>query len=274
MHKGNDWKKMITHTILSNFIERLGFDYKHGNNLNILALKGLSLAGNHIIPNADKPDEFNDLFFFLINNEVDIYDGTVDPGRYYQDNPLNSRGCAHVAFTQHIYVPGYHNRKYKAFRAKDEKIWIYRAGDDNKFDPDDSIKQESNTGVNLHMKYGQGEKIGKSSAGCMVIDHTYNSHEYQYIISIRDQSESEEIPVTVWHGKDLLYYMANPLRFLPTLRFGCISPFVSELQCKLGLIQNDLFDSFMHHSICEFQQRNGLTIDGIVGDHTWEALNI
>ncbi len=62
------------------------------------------------------------------------------------------------------------------------------------------------------------------------------------------------------------------------LRLGDLGPSVHDLHRRLiamgaeGLTDLDVFDSSTAESLCEFQTRRGLVVDGICGRQTWTAL--
>ena len=271
---------MITFSSAANFIQRLGFIFNYESyNLNILALKGVSLkrissSQISIILNNDKANYFNDLFIILINDDIEIMPGTIDPGLYYIDNPMNKNGCAHIAYTQHFYVPGKHKGKYDALRAMDEKVWIIRDYNlDGEFKQGDKLELALNTGINLHAKYGTSEKVGKSSAGCMVLDSNWDGGNWLRLMDWVSCNESLEIPLTVWRGRDYVKYDEDPISFLPTLHYGCISTFVYGVQKKLIMDADGIFGNYTYAKVESFQKRYGLVSDGIVGNKTWSKLN-
>ena len=80
-------------------------------------------------------------------------------------------------------------------------------------------------------------------------------------------------------------WMGVPSGSRPTLRRGSKGTLVSDLQTRLNtwrartygitlpaLVVDGDFGSKTHAMVVEFQKRNGLTVDGIVGPQTWGAL--
>jgi peptidoglycan hydrolase-like protein with peptidoglycan-binding domain len=70
--------------------------------------------------------------------------------------------------------------------------------------------------------------------------------------------------------------MAN--RGQPTISRGAVGSAVRRLQRalrrtpNLGLALDGVFDALTETAVRDFQQHAGLTVDGIVGPHTWQAL--
>jgi peptidoglycan hydrolase-like protein with peptidoglycan-binding domain len=56
------------------------------------------------------------------------------------------------------------------------------------------------------------------------------------------------------------------------LRRGSTGPNVVYLQGALGIKQDGQFGPITERSVRQFQQQNGLLVDGIVGPITWRAL--
>jgi hypothetical protein len=59
----------------------------------------------------------------------------------------------------------------------------------------------------------------------------------------------------------------------PTLRRGATGAYVGQIQAKLGITVDQRFDAAMEARVREFQRRQSLVPDGIVGPKTWRALD-
>ncbi len=83
---------------------------------------------------------------------------------------------------------------------------------------------------------------------------------------------------------DILYEYTepaiSPISLFPTLRYGSSGSYVEDLQTKLKNLLyytgeiNSNFDLETENAVKRFQLNNKLTSDGIVGDRTWDTLNI
>ena len=59
-----------------------------------------------------------------------------------------------------------------------------------------------------------------------------------------------------------------------TIKLGSRGADVVTLQKKLNLIPDGNFGPLTDKAVKEFQKKNGLTADGIVGPKTWEVLGV
>ena len=58
------------------------------------------------------------------------------------------------------------------------------------------------------------------------------------------------------------------------LKVGSNGPLVKELQRALGIEADGIFGKGTESSVKQFQKDNNLTVDGLVGSRTWEAIGI
>ena len=58
------------------------------------------------------------------------------------------------------------------------------------------------------------------------------------------------------------------------LKVGSEGPLVEELQRALGISADGIFGKGTEASVKQFQKDNNLTVDGLVGSSTWEAIGI
>jgi len=58
------------------------------------------------------------------------------------------------------------------------------------------------------------------------------------------------------------------------LKVGSEGPLVKELQRALGISADGIFGKETESSVKQFQKDNNLTVDGLVGSRTWEAIGI
>lgn len=257
--------------LLTDFIKKLGFQPSNG--LDILCLQGLTAKGNGFVINSNQVDQYNDLIIPILGDKYSIFVGTIDPGLYYLEHVLNNNGCAHVAFSQHGFEKGLHQGKHAALRAANERILLIRDYNrDYKFAYGDKIGFESNTGVNIHAM-GSGTKVGKWSAGCIGISGGWKGQQWSTFMNDYVNKSTGKILATVWHGKDFLKFNEDK-DFKPTLRFGCYSPLVEELQCKIDFVSDGIFGSGTHDAVRALQDSNELVSDGIVGKKTWAVLDL
>jgi hypothetical protein len=119
-------------------------------------------------------EHYNCTIIQLHDGKMSPFRATTVPGKHYMKAPINPKGTARLIEGCHLFQQGFHNsasgKKYAAFRQASEFPLLRDTDRDNEMDWDGSDILEfcSNSGINLH--YGKGEKIGKWSAGCQVVN--------------------------------------------------------------------------------------------------------
>ena len=91
------------------------------------------------------------------------------------------------------------------------------------------------------------------------------------------QQIAEGVCAGVCQYLDVLYIPRNDLSAYPTLRRGNQGNKVVLLQYLLNrygynLIPDGLFGGRTYNAVIDFQRRNGLNVDGVVGNNTWNTL--
>lgn len=61
---------------------------------------------------------------------------------------------------------------------------------------------------------------------------------------------------------------------MTTLKLWCKGSEVKTLQSKLNLIADGIFGPITEEAVKDFQKKNGLKVDGIVGTSTWDKLGV
>lgn len=61
---------------------------------------------------------------------------------------------------------------------------------------------------------------------------------------------------------------------MKTIKIGARGEDVITLQRKLGLTEDGVFGKDTDAAVRDWQNNHGLTVDGIVGNHTWESLGV
>ncbi len=108
-------------------------------------------------------------------SKLAAFRATTLPGKHYVDSPINPKGAARLLEGRHVLRQGYHkasdaNKRYPAFRQNATFPLLRDTNKNLKFDWDDSdfLSFTKSAGINIH--YGTGTKIGRWSAGCLVIN--------------------------------------------------------------------------------------------------------
>lgn len=112
---------------------------------------------------GDSPsDLYDDCIVRCIDNEIKIFEASVDPGSYFINHPMNPQGCARLKCGLWYYQLGEHHAHRALVQADEVTVHrIDKAG----------IKRGEETGffgINIHSG-GQEYLVGRYSAGCQVI---------------------------------------------------------------------------------------------------------
>lgn len=124
----------------------------------ILGVRGYTVQGYMSAPN----DIYDDAIISWIDGHIEIFRGSVDPGSYYLQHPLNPMGCARLKCGLWSYRIGEHLHK-KALVQADEVI-VHRIDKNGNKQSEDS----GWFGINIHSG-GAEYLVGRYSAGCQVI---------------------------------------------------------------------------------------------------------
>lgn len=147
-----------------------GFAVADGNDVfNIIYVEGMDPDGT---PNKNRYNAFDDLRMLLqvVDGKPRIVfkqDATTEPGKFWSDNPMNSRGAFHIALGQQTcWVMGeYHDNPALV---QEGPIKGYRAGEGH-YRREGPLLTEGDIGVHHHGGYNYPhDDLGRSSAGCQV----------------------------------------------------------------------------------------------------------
>lgn len=139
--------------------------------LNVVYVEGMGPDGTK---NDNTPNQFNDARFvidFVSDNVPRIlgaWEATTTPGRYWTENPMNSRGAAMIKFGQYTaWQVGMHHT-HEALVQTGGDVTVYR--DLNQDYKRDGDKEDTGQfGINQHWGYDLPKNdLGRSSAGCLV----------------------------------------------------------------------------------------------------------
>lgn len=128
-------------------------------------------------PNNNRIDDWNDLRTILIiehNGRAyfrNIWRATVNTGRPYTDNPMNSEGAANLEPGQYwAWQIGRHVTASMNQEAlvQVQPVAVRRDGDQNGRTKNDKIEDYEVIGLDQHG--GKGRNVGFYSAGCLVVD--------------------------------------------------------------------------------------------------------
>lgn len=138
---------------------------------NIIYIEGCNADGTL---NSDRPNEFNDrrLIIEIVEKPVILgnWEATTEPGDYYTQHPMNSKGAARIAFGQYEgWSVGFHGKR-DAHEALVQVLPIAVYRDYNKdYRRTGDFLDRGLFGVNQHWGYDLPvTKVFNASAGCLV----------------------------------------------------------------------------------------------------------
>jgi len=133
---------------------------------------------------------------------------TTDPGLYWIDNPMNSRGgCAILVPDQYpVYKIDKHNGKYTALCQRGGKVRVYRDGNKNdQYDYDKDSIDQGYFGINIHRSsaYKPTTYINKYSAGCQVFQDPDDFEHFMEICHKAADQWGNKFTYTLIESKDI-----------------------------------------------------------------------
>ena len=184
--------------------------------MRVMKLKGYAVFENDSkafninyvgIRDSSNVGSFNDTFviFWKHNGHWSYFTrmGTTDPGKYYLQHLLNSKGTAILKEGQYrgAWKLGKHQGKYTALVQRKPVTVIRDFNKDLELDIDNGVEDTGYHGINHHRSHSTAEvsKIGRYSAGCQV---THNPQNYDVFISICQQATE------LW-GEGISYTLLN-----------------------------------------------------------------
>ncbi|MEG4594162.1 hypothetical protein QUB00_20475 [Microcoleus sp. F8_C2] len=155
------------------YMEQQNYEIWRGKSeKNIIYVEGADTDGTE---NDDRPNYFNDLRIIIAFNDQfqpvieSIYIATTEPGFYYTDNPMNSKGAARIGFGQYIAwqvgLHGYSNPHEALVQVGEVKV--HRDYNRDMKRTGDRIEW-GYFGINQHWGWGYPiNDIRDASAGCL-----------------------------------------------------------------------------------------------------------
>lgn len=128
-----------------------------------------------LIPNDNKVDKYNDSIILLKGADLKYFQASIDPGQYWIDNPMNEGGAARLEPGLYKYKTGKHKGKPAFNQAS--KVRVMRDVDRDGIWVREPI-EEGYFGINIHWSYTL-DKVGKDSAGCIVLKSKIDGKEWQ-----------------------------------------------------------------------------------------------
>ena len=143
------------------------------------------------------------------NWQFHCWQATTDPGSYWIDNPMNSRGGTAILVPgqyKGVYKIDKHNGKYEALCQRNGKVKVYRDGNkDDEYDYDEDSIQDGYFGINIHRSsaYKVSNYINKYSAGCQVFADPDDFDEFMDVCYKVSDEWGNKFTYTLIESKDI-----------------------------------------------------------------------
>ncbi|MEM9092744.1 MAG: hypothetical protein AAGC93_28955 [Cyanobacteria bacterium P01_F01_bin.53] len=155
---------------------------------NIVYVEGMNPNGSL---NSDSDNVFNDirLVIEIIDGYPKIVGGpwlaSTEPGRYYVNNPMNSKGAARIQFSQYTaWQVGIHGNSepHEALIQTGGIVSVHRDFDKNGIRTGDKL-DTGYFGINQHSGYDNPVRnVGRASAGCLVARSRAEHRQFMALI--------------------------------------------------------------------------------------------
>jgi hypothetical protein len=172
-------KEQFRKTLQAKGYAFFGLENKAAYNVNIIGVRS----------DEDIFNKFDDALVVIYrdrnkNWEVRSYSITTDPGKIWQEKPMNSKGCAILVPDQYrgVYkIDGHGVTGYPAMCQRLGNVKVFRDPDrDHEHDRDAGTIDEGMFGINIHRsrKYGEADLVNSYSAGCQVFKNTTDFNDF------------------------------------------------------------------------------------------------
>ena len=172
-------KEQFRKTLQAKGYAFFGLENKAAYNVNIIGVRS----------DEDIFNKFDDALVVIYrdrkrNWEVRSYSITTDPGKIWQEKPMNSKGCAILVPDQYrgVYkIDGHGVTGYPAMCQRLGNVKVFRDPDrDHEHDRDAGTIDEGIFGINIHRsrKYGEADLVNSYSAGCQVFKNTTDFNDF------------------------------------------------------------------------------------------------
>jgi len=145
------------------------------------------------------------------NWEVRSYSITTDPGKVWQEKPMNSKGCALLVPDQYrgAYKIDLHRGMYEAMCQRNKNVRVYRdANLNHEHDRDAGTIVEGMFGINLHRSRstGEAELVNAYSAGCQVFKNATDFKDFMELMKRSEKRFGNSFTYTLITEGDLIGY--------------------------------------------------------------------
>ncbi|MCG6152602.1 hypothetical protein [Leptospira bandrabouensis] len=176
------------------------------DNPTLVGLRGALPDENGVLrANSNDINHWNDSLLIITKSNAYFFLGTIDPGRFYVNNPMSSEGTAQIQPGLYQYTKGYHGyskhgTKYPAF-VPYSNIIIKRDGNKDSIWNNQDKNFTGKFGINIHAQFNKGE-VEKNSAGCTVVNSLWGSPTWkQFYDLLKNETKFNYI---VLDGKEIV----------------------------------------------------------------------
>ena len=154
----------------------------------LIGIRGaLPDEGGKLSRNDNKHNEWNDSLIVITKDNSAYFRGTIDPGNYYLNKPMNSLGTARTEPGLYQYKKGFHGKSkyghdYPAF-IPHSNIVVKRDGNRDKIFDSKDKNFVGKFGINIHAKFRNGG-VEANSAGCTVVDALWESETWKLFYNL------------------------------------------------------------------------------------------
>jgi hypothetical protein len=182
---------------------------KHGADLKkytILGMRGMTLENGFIKGNQNKNNEWNDAIVIIGNGKFIPHIGTVDPGNYWLQHPMNKNGTARLEPGDFIVTEGLHRGKRALVQYSE--VTVRRDGNkDKKFDNLDKV-YKGKFAINVHFS-SDLSVVGTDSAGCIVFRYLWGSNEAELILDLLYGSKQKFFQTIITDERNLGLFIGD-----------------------------------------------------------------
>tara|TARA_R110000782_G_scaffold8587_5_gene27978 strand:- start:179 stop:817 length:639 start_codon:yes stop_codon:yes gene_type:complete len=200
-------KEQFRKTLQAKGYAFFGLENKAAYNVNIIGVRS----------DEDIFNKFDDALVVIYrdrkrNWEVRSYSITTDPGKIWQEKPMNSKGCAILVPDQYrgVYkIDGHGVTGYPAMCQRLGNVKVFRDPDrDHEHDRDAGTIDEGMFGINIHRsrKYGEADLVNSYSAGCQVFKNTTDFNDFMKLANKSADKFGNSFTYTLISEGDLIGY--------------------------------------------------------------------
>jgi hypothetical protein len=147
----------------------------HFNEMLFICIRGVIIRDGKFVFNENKTDEWNDTVWVFDKGWDQPYDGTVDAGLFWIQNPMGKEGAVHILPGLTTLRRGNHRGREAFVQTGD--VLVYRDTTKKGTWEHRDMTGGSSRGINLHAAHDL-KNVGRDSAGCSVPKLLWGSVEW------------------------------------------------------------------------------------------------